>query len=161
MTITLTFTGETPEDIERQILGWQTPKPRTLKEELEMVTKKAKAQAAHEKAIETLTNERELYYAAAPDPQPQPAPSAPAEPEVSSSEVGLAGSDVGTAETAPGSPAMSYDDDIKPHMLQLSLKKGREAVFKVLGTFDVPNVRDVPVDKWPELLALIDELLGS
>jgi hypothetical protein len=46
-------------------------------------------------------------------------------------------------------------------MLQLSLRKGREAVFKVLGTFDVPNVRDVPEDKWPELLALIDELLGS
>jgi hypothetical protein len=43
-------------------------------------------------------------------------------------------------------------------MRQLSLRKGREAVFKVLGTFDVPNVRDVPEDKWPELLARAEQL---
>jgi len=70
-------------------------------------------------------------------------------------------SGVTSAEPPSDVPDTTYDDTIKPRMLQLSLRKGREAVFKVLGTFDVPNVRDVPEDKWPELLALIDELLGS
>ena len=70
-------------------------------------------------------------------------------------------SGVTSVEPPSDVPDTTYDDTIKPRMLQLSLRKGREAVFKVLGTFDVPNVRDVPEDKWPELLALIDELLGS
>ena len=95
------------------------------------------------------------------DPLPEPVPSAPAEPEVSSSEPGSVETEVGIATTVSDASAMNYDDDIKPRMLQLSLKKGREAVFKVLGAFNVANTQDVPPDKWPELVALINELLES
>jgi len=96
------------------------------------------------------------------EPVTRPFPVAAAKDEAPSTVSPAAdASGVTSAEPPSDVPDTTYDDTIKPRMLQLSLRKGREAVFKVLGTFDVPNVRDVPEDKWPELLALIDELLGS
>lgn len=187
MSVTLTFTAATPEDMEHLLAEWedvlckgrltieaanqsnalaaqaQMAAARAAKEEAQ----RAETHAANVKALKEMAAQLKEQEA----PPLDPAPSAEAVQAVVSAEDTLLSSgpenssSVSSVEPAllggADVPDTTYDDTIKPRMLQLSLRKGREAVFKVLGTFDVPNVRDVPEDKWPELLALIDELLGS
>ena len=155
MSITVTFKGENLAQIEQQALDFLTG---TMSDD-QIVG-----------LIETLAETVDIIPTrkpvAAPEPVEEPVsgpfPVAAAKDEAPSTASPAAdASGVTSAEPPSDVPDTTYDDTIKPRMLQLSLRKGREAVFKVLGTFDVPNVRDVPEDKWPELLALIDELLGS
>ena len=55
--------------------------------------------------------------------------------------------------------ALTYEGDIKPAVLRVSVKHGRPGVEKLLADFKAGNAREVPESEWPNLLAAIDKLL--
>lgn len=57
---------------------------------------------------------------------------------------------------------LSYDDDVKPAILRLSMSKGREAVFRVLKAFGAEkSANEIDPSKWAEVIEMVDEELKA
>lgn len=62
-------------------------------------------------------------------------------------------------ETEYADPSGFYLTVVKPSVLKVSAKHGRPGVEKLLADFNAPNAKEVPQERYPELLAAIDKML--
>lgn len=60
-------------------------------------------------------------------------------------------------------PALSYEDDIKPAILLVSMRKQREGVFRVLGQFGegIKSAKEIDPKDWPALLEAVEAELAA
>ena len=59
-------------------------------------------------------------------------------------------------------PALSYDDDVKPAILRLSMSKGREAVFRVLNSFGAEkSAQEIDPSKWAAVIQAVEDELEA
>jgi uncharacterized membrane protein len=61
--------------------------------------------------------------------------------------------------TAEEKAAWDYATEIKPRVLDVSKKHGREGVIKLLEKFGVGNASEIPAERHGELMAEINRLL--
>ena len=63
---------------------------------------------------------------------------------------------------APAAPAaLQYDTDIGPRLVKIAQTKGREALVAFLSAFEVGKGADLPLDRYPEVVAKVDALLAE
>lgn len=87
------------------------------------------------------------------------APAAPAESEAPTSEAGSGESTSGSATTASEAPPITYEE-VRHAVLQLSVKRGRDAVFGVLQHFGASKTaQEIDPARWSELLLFIDDMM--
>lgn len=85
----------------------------------------------------------------ASEPETSPEPTQPTAPEPSSSEAEASSDE--TADAGTASTAMSYEKDVRPLVLELTAKRGREATVQCLAGFETEDGK--PVAKGTELKA--------
>lgn len=70
-------------------------------------------------------------------------------------------SDDAPADEPAADGTWDYATQIKPAVLRVSQKLGREGVISLLEPFKVANAKDVPAERHGELMAAIDKLLEA
>lgn len=68
------------------------------------------------------------------------------------------------AEDAPESvveQTYDYNTQVAPRVLQMVSKRGRDAVKTLLASFAVSKASDLAAEKYPALMAAIDEAMGD
>ena len=97
---------------------------------------------------------------------PAVAPPAEKPVETQASKPSQKPSDTSTTATTAAPPAgevseeiRHYNDVIKPAVLKVSQKHGRDGVLKLLAKFDVSNASKIPADRHGELMTAITEML--
>ena len=109
--------------------------------------------------------------ATVPQPSAEAAPKAPKPPAKPKADApATAAEPTETTSTEPSSPsaetaepagsdeptetsALDYKTDVVPRVLALSQAKGRPGVEALLSKYDVANARDIPAERYGELLA--------
>lgn len=96
--------------------------------------------------------------AEAPKPDPTPAAGAtPAETPAATADQPSETDSSGSATTAE----LDYDKDVTPAVLAVAQNKGRDGVLGLLKKFNAANAKDVPKERWAELIADANALLAG
>lgn len=100
-------------------------------------------------------------------PKATPLSESPASTQASGAQPPSTTGPTATSDASPSEPAgpVAYDTHIKPAVLKVSGHPvdqggGREGVLKLMEQFGVANAKEIPEDRWPELLAAVDTILG-
>lgn len=69
-------------------------------------------------------------------------------------------SEPASSSSSEGSADLDYNKDIKPLVIQVAAKKGRQAAIDLLAEFDATKGDEIDEARWAEFIARADEVLG-
>lgn len=142
MSIELKIVADSAEDLRNQLAGLlgpsSIPQNSAPLESAQPAARKAKTQATA--------------------PSPAPSDTSPK----TQSEAPTTEADGGAEPASPSDDAaLDYAEHIKPAVLKVSAKHGRDGVLKLLAKYEAANAQMVPAERWRELLADVDEMLAK
>ena len=65
------------------------------------------------------------------------------------------------APAAPVAATLDYKTEVAPLVLKLVEKRGKPAAQSVLDQFGAAKASDIPAERWPELVAMINAEMGE
>lgn len=174
MSISITFNGETPEDIQREIADWhnlliagafaisdaraasesvvaaQLAEARAAKEEAQ----RAETNASNAKAIKALA--AQLKEQVAPPLDEEPASAEAVQAVVSAEDALLSSGPENSTSVSSVEPALSGAPDyaiVREAVLRLAVVKTPEITRALLDTYGVRKAADLDPSRWNDLLA--------